>query len=147
MQSSYIGIFRKSFSRRKSLFWALTLRRTLLQDNYYRRTRLVTRSTCKTRLVTHSTRLTTRNNLSTRYLLVVLVVLVCPFACPFVVLVRPLVVLVCPLVVLSVGLFIADHTIIIKSYLSECEENKEIIISLLSISLLFDWSHMPSWIL
>ena len=58
-------VFRKQFSR--SRFWALTLKRTLVQDNYSRRTRLVPRSTYKTRLVIHSTRLTTRNTRSTHF--------------------------------------------------------------------------------
>ena len=55
------------FPRRKRLFYAITLKRTLVQGNYYRRTRLVsTRSTCKARLVTHSTHLTTLSTRSTR---------------------------------------------------------------------------------
>ena len=70
MQSSQIGIFRKSFSRRKCLFQTLTLKRTLVQGNYYHKICLLIRTTCNTRLVTHSTRLTTRSTrlptLSTR---------------------------------------------------------------------------------
>ena len=54
--------------RRKQLFQALTLRRTLVQGNCYRRTRLFTTgSTCKARLVTHSTHLTTLSTCSTRF--------------------------------------------------------------------------------
>ena len=53
-----------SFSRRKRLF--ITLKRTLVQGNYYRKTRLVSCGTWKTRLVTHSTHLTTRSTRSTR---------------------------------------------------------------------------------
>ena len=46
-------------------FPKITLKRILVQDNYYRRTHLVSRSTCKIRLVTHSTLLTTRSTRST----------------------------------------------------------------------------------
>ena len=91
-------LFRKSFSRIKRLFQTLTLKRKLVQGNYYRRTHLVTCNTCKTRLVTHSTLLTTRSTRSTRFSPVVLV-------CPLVVSVCPLVVPV----VLPVGLFITDQ--------------------------------------
>ena len=54
------------FSRRKRFFQTLTLKRTLVQGNYYRRTHLVTRTTCKTRLIAQSTLLTTRSTGSTR---------------------------------------------------------------------------------
>ena len=60
-------LFRKSFSRIKRLFQTLTLKRKLVQGNYYRRTHLVTCNTCKTRLVTHSTLLTTRSTRSTHF--------------------------------------------------------------------------------
>ena len=93
------------FSRRKRLFYALTLKRTLGQGNYYRRACLVTtRSTCRARLVAHVTHLTT-------LVLVVLVYLLAFLVCPLVVLVCPLVVSVCSLAVLvalSEGLFITD---------------------------------------
>ena len=54
--------------RRKQLFQALTLRRTLVQGNCYRKTRLFTTgSTCKARLVTHSTHLTTLSTCTTSF--------------------------------------------------------------------------------
>ena len=59
-------MFRKPLSRRKRLFQTLTLKRTLVQGNYYHKTQLVICSTCKTCLVADSTHFTTRSTCSTR---------------------------------------------------------------------------------